>query len=81
MSQPALSRQFIRDTAGQPVAVILPIEEYALVRSILEDRDLRSARQVREIELAADDPLFLADLRESMAAFEVADADWWEHEA
>lgn len=81
MSQVVLSRQFIRDASGQPVAVILPIEEYALVRSVLEERDQRLGRALREIELAADDPFFLADLRESMAAFETTDADWWEHGA
>jgi hypothetical protein len=76
-----LVRQFIKDTMGQPVAVILPIEEYALVRPILENRDQELGGKLREMELAARDPLFLADLRETMAAFEVADAEWWEHTA
>jgi hypothetical protein len=66
-SQVVLPRQFIRNTAGQPVAVILPIEEYVLVRPILESRDYELASKLREIELAAKDPLFLADLKETMA--------------
>ena len=80
MSQAVLARQFIRDAAGQPFAVILPIEEYALIRPILEEQEQRLEREVQEIALAANDPLFLSDLRESMAAFETADRDWWEHE-
>jgi hypothetical protein len=79
--QTVLPRQFIKDAAGQPVAVILPIEEYALVRPILEGRDDELAGKLREIELAAKDPLFLADLTEAMAEFERADAEWWEHPA
>lgn len=75
MSQTMLVRQFIKDTMGQPVAVILPIEEYVLVRPILENRDQELSGKLREMELAARDPLFLADLRETMAAFEVADAE------
>jgi hypothetical protein len=39
------------------------------------------AGKLREIELAAKDPLFLADLTEAMAEFERADAEWWEHPA
>ncbi|MDQ1301558.1 MAG: hypothetical protein QG637_1480 [Chloroflexota bacterium] len=79
MSQELLVRQFIRDTSGQPVAVILPMEEYALVRPILENRDQELGVKLRELELAAKDPLFLADLRATMAAFEVVDTEWWEH--
>ena len=79
MSQAMLVRQFIKDTMGRPVAVILPIEEYALVRPILENRDQELSGKLHEMELAARDPLFLADLRETMAAFEVADAEWWEY--
>jgi hypothetical protein len=79
MSQAMLVRQYIKDAMGQPVAIILPIEEYALVRPILEEQGRELRDKLHEMELAAQDPLFLADLRESMNAFEIADAEWWEH--
>ena len=79
MSQATLSRQIINDAQGRPIAVLLPIEEYALIRSILEEHDRNEARKIKEIDLAASDPLFLADLRETMATFEAVDAEWWEH--
>ena len=78
MTQMILSRQFIKDVSGQPVAVILPIEEYALIEPVLERHSQSEQRKLREIELAAKDPLFLADLRETMTAFKAIDADWWE---
>jgi len=80
MPQMTLSRQFIKDAQGRPIAVILPIEEYALIEPILEGHDQNEARKIQEIELAATDPLFLADLEETMAAFEATDAEWWERE-
>jgi hypothetical protein len=73
-----LPRQFINDTQGRPIAVILPIEEYVHIEHLLEEHDQQEARQLREIEAAANDPLFLSDLEETMAAFETTDADWWE---
>ena len=33
-----LKRQFITDAAGTPIGVILPLEEFALVEEILEQR-------------------------------------------
>jgi hypothetical protein len=81
MTQATLVRQFIKDAAGQPVAVLLPIEEYALVRTLLERRDQELAAQMHDMQLAANDPLFLSDLRETMAAFEATDVEWWEHAA
>jgi hypothetical protein len=78
MLQATLSRQFINDTQGRPIAVILPIEEYAHIERLLEEHDQQEARQLREIEAAVNDPLFLSDLEETMAAFETTDAEWWE---
>jgi len=78
MSQATLSRQIINDAQGRPIAVILPIEEYTLIKSILEEHDQNETRKIQEMELAASDPLFLADLKETMAAFEAVDAEWWE---
>ena len=81
MSQVVLVRQFIKDATGQPIAVILPIEEYALIRPILESRDQELAGKLTEMQFAAADPLYLADLREAMAAFQSTDSEWWEHSA
>lgn len=81
MSQAVLVRQFIKDSMGQPVAVILPIEEYALIRPVLESRDRELAGKLAEMQLAAADPLYLADLREAMTAFQTTDGEWWEHAA
>ena len=78
MVQTTLSRQFIKDSLGRPIAVILPIEEYTLVKPFLEGHDEKDERKLHEIALAAGDPLFLADLKETMEAFEAIDAEWWE---
>jgi len=57
MTEIILKRQFITDAAGKPVGVILPLEEFALVEEILEQRlptpgspSVRSDRSVRETE-------------------------------
>jgi hypothetical protein len=75
-----LKRQFITDEEGNPVAVILPMEEFALVKDILDRRSQTTdeADKLAQIEQAAQDPLFMADLRETMSAFAEADAEWWE---
>ena len=55
MTTTVLKRQFITDAEGEPVAVILPIEEYARVKDYLdsmsparERRSTRGQRSVRE---------------------------------
>lgn len=82
MTTTALQRQFIRDARGNPIGVILPLEDYARVASLLGDSEMTDEETIKlqQIEYAARDPLFLADLRETMAAYEVADAQWWERE-
>ena len=80
MSTIALKRQFIRDETSNPIGVILPFEEYVCVAQLLGeslDKDWQSDN-LEQIEYAVRDSLFLADLRETMAAYEVADAQWWE---
>jgi hypothetical protein len=75
-----IKRQFITDSAGNPVAVILPLEEFVLIESVLE-KQIKNRSEADELALmqqAADDPLFLADLKETMAAFQSVDTDWWE---
>lgn len=78
MTQSLLQRQFINDSTGNPVAVILPIEEYAALRPLLEQGELETQQKIAEMELAANDPFFLADLADVMNAFAAADGDWWE---
>lgn len=38
MTETTLKRQYITDAAGTPVGVILPMDEFALVKDILEQR-------------------------------------------
>ncbi len=77
-----LKRQFITDGDGKPIGVILPLEEFNLVVETLDERlALQLAEeQLRLMEVAAHDPLFLADLTEVMAAFNHVDSDWWEQD-
>ena len=80
MTTTVLKRQFIADAAGNPIGVILPLEEFALVKRILGQRfpTLSEADKLAQMEQAANNPLFMADLRETMSAFADADAEWWE---
>ncbi len=62
MAGTILKRQFITDAAGNPVGVILPLEEFVLVEEILDqrfpttgetdkpDQTAQSSRSVRETE-------------------------------
>ena len=54
-------RQFITDEAGKPVAVILSLEDYARVRSILEPEQSEEDK-LALLQEAANDEAFLADL-------------------
>jgi hypothetical protein len=80
MTTTILKRQFITDADGNPIGVILPMEEYALIEEILEQQlsDPRLDEKIALIEQAANDPLFIADLHETMDAFTRVDAEWWE---
>ena len=80
VTSPVLKRQIITDSEGNPIAVLLPMEEFALVKDLL-DRHAKTedeANKLASMEQAARDPLFLADLRETMSAFAQVDAQWWE---
>ncbi len=82
MREVVLKRQFITDSAGKPVGVILPLEQFAAVEEILEQQfpasnDVEKLERMRQ---AAHDPRFLADLHETMSAFADVDAEWWESE-
>jgi len=79
MTTAILKRQFITDATGDLVGVILPMEEFALIEKLLEQH--APAPQVDKLALmeqAANDLLFMADLRETMSAFDGVDAEWWE---
>jgi len=79
MTTTVLKRQFITDAGGNPIGVILPLSEFALVQEILEQRPhLQGIDHLKQMRQAANDPLFMADLRETMTAFASADAEWWE---
>ena len=80
MAMPVLKRQFITDAAGNPVGVILPLEEFALVEGTLRQHFPvpSTADKLAQMEQAANDALFLTDLREAMSVFGQADAQWWE---
>ncbi len=80
MTTTVLKRQFITDAAGNPIGVILPLEEFTLVEEILEQRfpPPRETDKLDQMEQAANDPLFMADLHEVMSDFAGADAEWWE---
>ena len=82
MSEVVLKRQFITDSAGKPVGVILPLEQYAVVEEILEQQFpvTNDAEKLERMQQAARDPRFLADLHETMSAFAEVDAEWWEPE-
>jgi hypothetical protein len=80
MTTTIVKRQIIRDAEDNPIAVILPMEEFALVKDLLDQqsRTQEDADKLAKMKQAAQDPLFLADLRETMSAFSDADAEWWE---
>ena len=79
MTTAVLKRQFITDAKGDPVGVILPMDEFALIEKFLEQHTLtRQIDKLDRMKQAADDPLFMADLRETMSAFAGVDAEWWE---
>ena len=74
-----LRRQLITGAAGNPISVILPLEEYMLVAGTLEQRaSALLDDKLRRMEQTTHDPLFMADLAETMVAFEYTDAAWWE---
>ncbi|MCZ7568695.1 MAG: hypothetical protein M5U01_08900 [Ardenticatenaceae bacterium] len=77
MATTALKRQFITDAEGNPIGVILPLEEFALVEEFLEQRfpTPSDADKLARMQQAASDPWFLADLRETMSAFAEVDAE------
>jgi hypothetical protein len=67
-----LQRQFITDTKGCPIGVILPLEEYRWVEPMLKQRAKRpnnDADKLKQMEQAPFDDRFMADLHEVMSDF------------
>ena len=64
MTTTILKRQYITDALGNPIGVILPIEEFVLVEEVLEQRlqTLTEADKLNQMEQAAQDPRFMAGL-------------------
>jgi hypothetical protein len=89
MNTTTLDKHFIIDAQGRQIGVILSMEEYMLVEPILQQHqqlkpsniEKADHEKLHKIEQAANDPLFLADLREAMNDFEHVDAEWWERSA
>ena len=48
------------------------------LQAAMEPHTLNVAEMVRQAKEAANDPAFLSDLADSMAAFEAVDSEWWE---
>jgi hypothetical protein len=77
MSEVVPKRQFITDSAGKPVGVTLPLEQFALAEAILEQQfpTTNNMEKLERMRQAAHDPRFLADFRETTSAFARADAE------
>ncbi len=80
MNAHTLRQQFITDTHGNAVAVILPIEEYQRIAPLLQRKGDTEQKKLALLKQAAQDPFFLADLQESMNDFKQVDSEWWESE-
>jgi hypothetical protein len=87
MNTTTISKQFITDSNGRQIGVILPIEDYILVEPWLRQREQQGKafqesleEKIDKIKQAASDPRFLADLQEVMNDFAHVDAEWWERE-
>jgi hypothetical protein len=72
-----ITKTFIQDDEGHLIAVVLPIEQYNLIKDFLENDE---ERKLQEMEQAIYDARFMADLQETMAAFAAVDAEWWERD-
>ncbi|KHD08843.1 hypothetical protein PN36_07850 [Candidatus Thiomargarita nelsonii] len=68
-----LQRQFITDTKGHQIGIILPLEEYKLVEPILKQRT-NDVDKLKKMEQAAHDARFMTDLHEVMSDFAAVDA-------
>ncbi len=72
--------QFVTDAEGNQVGVILPLKEFELLEETLNRRvHVHSkADKLAQMEEAANDEMFMADLCDTMSAFSTTDAQWTE---
>ncbi len=80
MNANTLRQQFITDTQGNAIAVILPIEDCQRIAPLLQRKSDLEQKKLTLLKQAAQDPLLLADLQESMNDFKQVDSEWWESE-
>ncbi|EDN67575.1 conserved hypothetical protein [Beggiatoa sp. PS] len=76
-----LQRQFITNTKGLPIGILLPLEEYRLVEPILKQHTQiidSDADKLKQMEQAPFDARFMADLSEVMSDFAEVDTEWWD---
>lgn len=69
MKPNSLRQQFITDTQGNTVGVFLPIEDYRRIAPFPQQKDDQEQEKLTLLNQASQDPLFLADLQESMNDF------------
>ena len=83
MSDSVLKRQIITDSEGNPIGVILPMNEYLMIEKNLPKigPHFDVNEKLKRLNSAVIDPLFMTDLEESMVSFTSADDEWWEHES
>lgn len=66
MKPSSLRQQFITDAQGNTIGVLLPIEDYQRIAPFLQRKDDQEQEKLALLNQASQDPLFLADLQESM---------------
>ncbi len=54
------------------------MKEYKLIENLLDESMQEEERMLKEIEASVNDPLFMADLTETMESFKTIDNEWWE---
>lgn len=75
MKPNSLRQQFITDTQGNTIGVLLPIEDYQHIAPFLQQKDDQELEKLTLLNQASQDPLFLADLQESMNDFQQIDSE------
>jgi len=82
MSISVLKRQLITDAEGNPIGVILPMEEFLMIEHNLPREGVTDVKieKLNRMKHAVNDTLFMTDLNETMSTYSTVDREWWEHE-